>query len=85
MFYKLLGYIVWNGGKMFLRTRYGSAYAPKSVLAGAVVVAGGLAVAILAVEAQRIATSERAGRRPVWDDWPSWPSRPPFQPCPASP
>ena len=48
MFYKFLGYIVWNGGKMFLRTRYGSAYAPKSVLAGAAVVAGGLALAIAA-------------------------------------
>ena len=48
MFYKLLGFLVWNGGKVFLRTRYGSAYAPKSALAGAVVVAGGLALAILA-------------------------------------
>lgn len=46
MFYKLLGYLVWNGGKVFLRTRYGSTY--KLALAGAVVVAGGLAVAILA-------------------------------------
>jgi hypothetical protein len=48
MFYKLLGYVIWNGGKVFLRTRYGSAYMPKSVLAGAVVVAGGLALAIAA-------------------------------------
>jgi hypothetical protein len=48
MFYKLLGYIIWNGGKVFLRTRYGSAYMPKSVLAGAAVVAGGVALAIVA-------------------------------------
>ena len=48
MFYKLLGYIVWNGGKLYLRSRYGAAYRPKSMLAGAVVVAGGLALAILA-------------------------------------
>jgi hypothetical protein len=49
MFYKLLGYVVWNGGKLFLRSRYGSTYAPKTVLAGAAVaVAGGVALAILA-------------------------------------
>ena len=48
MFYKLLGYLVWNGGKVFLRTRYGSAYLPKPMLAGAVVVAGGLALALVA-------------------------------------
>ena len=48
MFYKLLGYLVWNGGKVFLRTRYGSTHMPKPVLAGAVVVAGGLALAIAA-------------------------------------
>jgi hypothetical protein len=48
MFYKLLGYLVWNGGKVFLRTRYGSTYVPKPALAGAVVVAGGLALAIVA-------------------------------------
>jgi hypothetical protein len=48
MFYKLLGYVVWNGGKVFLRTRYGSTYMPKPLLAGAVVVAGGLALAVLA-------------------------------------
>jgi hypothetical protein len=48
MFYKVLGYIVWNGGKVFLRTRYGPAYMPKPVLAGAVVAAGGLALAIMA-------------------------------------
>jgi hypothetical protein len=48
MFYKLLGMAVWNGGKFFLRRRYGSAYLPKPVLAGAAVavIAGvGLAVA----------------------------------------
>ena len=50
MFYKVLGFVVWNGGKIFLRQRYGSTYAPKPALAGALVVAGGLAVAILAAK-----------------------------------
>ena len=50
MFYKFLGYAVWNGGKVFLRGRYGSTYMPKSVLAGGVVVAGGLALAIVAAK-----------------------------------
>ena len=50
MFYKILGYLVWNGAKVFLRTRYGSAYMPKSALAGAVVVAGGLALALVAAK-----------------------------------
>jgi hypothetical protein len=40
--------VVWNGGKVFLRGRYGSTYMPKAALAGAVVVAGGLALAIMA-------------------------------------
>jgi hypothetical protein len=47
MFYKLLGMVVWNGAKWFLRRRYGPTYAPKPLLAGGVIamVAG---VAILA-------------------------------------
>ena len=47
MFYKLLGMVVWNGSKWFLRRKYGPTYAPKPVLAGAVIaiVAG---VALLA-------------------------------------
>ena len=47
MFYKLLGMVVWNGGKFVLRRKYGPTYAPKPLLAGAViaVVAG---VALLA-------------------------------------
>jgi hypothetical protein len=49
MFYKFLGYVIWNGGKLFLRNRYGSGYAPKPVLAGAAVaVLGGVAWAVLA-------------------------------------
>jgi hypothetical protein len=49
MFYKLLGYMVWNGGKLFLRRRYGSTYVPKPVLAGAAVaVAGGVLLAAAA-------------------------------------
>jgi len=45
MFYKLLGYLVWNGGKVFLRTRYGASYVPKPALAGAVVVVGAAVIA----------------------------------------
>ena len=47
MFYKLLGMVVWNGGKLVLRRKYGPTYAPKPLLAGVViaVVAG---VALLA-------------------------------------
>jgi hypothetical protein len=47
MFYKLLGMVVWNGAKFFLRRKYGPTYAPKPLLAAGVlaIVAG---VAILA-------------------------------------
>jgi hypothetical protein len=47
MFYKLLGMLVWNGGKFVLRRKYGPTYAPKPLLAACVlaIVAG---VAILA-------------------------------------
>ena len=49
MFYKVLGMVVWNGGKVILRRKYGTAYAPKPVLAGAfVAVVGAAAVAALA-------------------------------------
>jgi hypothetical protein len=47
MFYKLLGMVVWRGGKRFLRRRYGPTYAPKPLLAGAVIAAVA-AVALLA-------------------------------------
>jgi hypothetical protein len=51
MLYKLLGMAVWNGGKLFLRHRYGSAYVPKPLLAGAAVaVVGGVALAVLAAK-----------------------------------
>jgi hypothetical protein len=47
MFYRLLGMLVWNGGKLFLRRKYGPTYAPRPLVAGLIlaVVAG---VAILA-------------------------------------
>jgi hypothetical protein len=47
MLYKVLGIVVWNGAKFFLRSKYGRTYAPKPVLAGAAlaIVAG---VAVLA-------------------------------------
>ena len=45
MFYKLLGMVVWNGAKFMLRRRYGPTYAPKPLLAGAVIaVVAGVAV-----------------------------------------
>jgi hypothetical protein len=46
MFYKLLGMAVWNGGKWFLRRKYGPTYAPKPLLAGGVL-AIALGVAVL--------------------------------------
>jgi hypothetical protein len=48
MVYKLLGYVVWHGGKYFLKRRYG-AYLPAPVLAGlGAAVVGGVALAVLA-------------------------------------
>jgi len=47
MLYKLLGMVVWNGGKFVLRQRYGPAYAPKPVIAGGVL-AVAIAVALVA-------------------------------------
>ena len=45
MFYKLLGMVVWNGAKFMLRRKYGPTYAPKPLLAGAVIaVVAGVAV-----------------------------------------
>jgi hypothetical protein len=37
MFYELLGRVVWNGLKAFLRLKYGRFYLPKPVLAGGTV------------------------------------------------
>jgi hypothetical protein len=48
MLYKLLGYVVWNGGKYYLRRRYGAAHVPKPLLAAGI--AGGLLLAVLAVK-----------------------------------
>ena len=50
MLYKLLGMMVWKGGKLVMRRKYGSTYAPKPVLAGAVValVAALVGAAVLA-------------------------------------
>ena len=36
MFYKVLGMVVWNGAKLVLRSKYGSTYAPKPLLAGGI-------------------------------------------------
>ena len=48
MFYKLLGMLVWQGGKVVLRRKNGSKMLPASVIAGAVVVAGGVVGLVLA-------------------------------------
>ena len=48
MFYSLLGRVVWNGLKLFLRQKYGPTYVPKSLLAGGTVaVAVAVTVALL--------------------------------------
>ena len=47
MAYKLLGMVVWNGAKIFLRRKYGSTYVPKPLLAGVVVLlAAGAGLAV---------------------------------------
>lgn len=51
MAYKLLGMLTWKGIKWFVRRKYGSALAPKPLLAGGVVVA--LVAVALAVARQR--------------------------------
>jgi hypothetical protein len=40
MFYKLLGMLVWQGGKVMLRRKNGPTYVGAPLVAGAVVVAG---------------------------------------------
>jgi hypothetical protein len=48
MFYKLLGIAVWKGSKALLRAKYGSAMAPKPLLAaGLALAAAGVLVAVL--------------------------------------
>jgi hypothetical protein len=51
MAYKLLGMVVWKGGKWFLRRRYGTAMAPKPVLAGGMLLV--IAGVVLAAARQR--------------------------------
>ena len=46
MYYKLLGMVVWHGGKFLIRRRYGLTLS-KPVLAAAAV-AGGIALAVVA-------------------------------------
>jgi hypothetical protein len=47
MGYKLLGWVTWNGVKLFVRQKYGSTKVPVPVLAGAVVAAAlGVALAV---------------------------------------
>ena len=51
MAYKLLGMVVWKGGRWFLRRKYGSAMAPKPLLAGGLLAL--LVGAVLVVARQR--------------------------------
>jgi len=47
MAYKLLGMAVWKAGKVFLRRKYGTAMAPKPVIAGGLLFAlVGVALAV---------------------------------------
>jgi hypothetical protein len=48
MFYRLLGMVVWNGGKLVLRRKYGRTYVPKPLLAGAVLALVGGVVLLVA-------------------------------------
>jgi hypothetical protein len=48
MFYRLLGMLVWNGGKLFLRRKYGRTYVPKPVLVGALLAVIGAVVLLFA-------------------------------------
>ena len=48
MLYKLLGMAVWKGGKVFLRRKYGTARAPKPLLAGGLLLVIAGVVALLA-------------------------------------
>ena len=50
MLYALLGRLVWKGAKLFLRRRYGRAYAPKPLLG---VLAGVVAAVVLVVLQRR--------------------------------
>jgi hypothetical protein len=53
MGYKILGYAVWNGGKWYLRRRYGVLASRK----GAALAIVGVAVVALAVTGKRSASS----------------------------
>ena len=48
MFYKLLGMLVWQGGKVILRRKNGPKMLPAPVIAGAVVLAGAVVGVVLA-------------------------------------
>jgi len=51
MAYRLLGIVVWKGAKWFLRHKYGTARAPKPLLAGGLVA---LLLGIAFIHRQRI-------------------------------
>jgi hypothetical protein len=53
MGYKILGFVVWNGGKWYLRSRARAAASPKGVAAGVV----GLGIVALLVGGRRASSS----------------------------
>ena len=53
MGYKILGFAVWNGGKWYLRRRYGVLASRKGLAVGVV----GVAVVALAIGGKRASTS----------------------------
>ena len=54
MFYKVLGMVVWNGAKFFLRRKYGPTYAPKPLLAGGILA---IVAAVAVIAARRDGSS----------------------------
>ena len=56
MGYKVLGYIVWKGGKWFVRRRLGGARRVALVGAGGTLAAAGVAGAAIAVARRRVST-----------------------------
>jgi hypothetical protein len=53
MGYKILGYAVWNGGKLYVRRKYGGGTARKAAAFGVV----GVAVAVLVARGARSGSS----------------------------
>lgn len=59
MGYKLLGYVVWHGGKFYVKRRYGGLVPSRSTVAAGVV---GVAIVALVVSDERHARRLSGGR-----------------------